>query len=129
MNATEETSTAMTADEVTSAPKPKKAKAPKPKAAKKSKAKKPGHIKPSKGERLVPANLSKYRKTKSASGNASFHNGDRVAKMLDGKTVADVYAIVAKATKATEASLKNRFKHLNLGMQRMNLGNVLRAAL
>lgn len=110
-------------DEATTAPAPKVKKVAKPKA------KKSGHIKPSKGERLVPANLKKYQSVKSAKGNASYDNGDHVAKMLRGKTLDDAYAIVAKATKEAESGLKKRFKHLNLGMQRMNLGNVLRAAL
>lgn len=70
--------------------------------------------------------LSKFVKTKSAAGGASLNNGDAIAKKLDGKTLDEAYKIVAGAVKLPEADLRKKFKHLNPGMQRMNLGNMAR---
>jgi outer membrane biosynthesis protein TonB len=70
--------------------------------------------------------LSKYQKAKTAAGGSSFNNGDSVAEKLEGKTLEDVYGIVAKALKVEEKELRSKYKHLNPGMQRMTLGNRLR---
>lgn len=120
------------------APKAKKVKAAKPKAkkvakkVKKSKAKVDG--------KLVPANVEAYTKAKSASGNTSLHNGDGVAKSLAGKDLDAVYGIAARAAlkaehkkigeaksiEGAEKALRAAYKSLNPGMQRMNLGNIIR---
>lgn len=75
------------------------------------------------------ADVSDYVRHKTAAGNVSLHNGDSVAKKLAGKDINDVYAAAAKALDVTQTSLKSRYAHLNLGMQRMNLGNLIRGAL
>jgi hypothetical protein len=75
------------------------------------------------------ADVSDYVRCKTANGHVSLHNGDDVAKKLAGKELADVYAIVSKETEIPQTQLKTRYGHLNPGMQRMNLGNVLRGAL
>lgn len=83
-------------------------------------------------DRLVPADLSKYTKDsehKTSGGNVSVHCGDKVAKALIGKDLEQVYAFAAKTLKEPVADLKKAYKHLNPGMQRMNLGNRIRAAL
>lgn len=56
-------------------------------------------------------------------------NGDDVASLLRGRSLDEVYKVVAKQTKLAESDLRSRYEHLNVGMQRMNLGNKLRAAL
>lgn len=70
--------------------------------------------------------LTKYIKVKTASGGTSYHNGDEVAERLQGKSLEEVYSIVAKALKIEEKELHNKYKNLNVGMQRMALGNRLR---
>jgi len=105
-----------------------KPKAPAKKAAKPAKAK--AKAKPT-GDRLVPANLETYVKDnehKTPAGSTSVHCGDDVAKRLLGKSLDQVYAMAAKALKEDEKALRAKYKHLNAGMQRMNLGNRMRAA-
>lgn len=70
--------------------------------------------------------LSKYTKVKAAGGGVSYNNGDSTAKKLEGKNLDDVYKIVAKDTKQDEKELRAKYKHLNVGMQRMALGNMHR---
>lgn len=73
--------------------------------------------------------LSKYVPVTSANGNSSLDNGDDVATKLRGKELGEVYTIVAKATDVSVKQLKANYGHLNVGMQRMNLGNKYRGAL
>lgn len=73
-------------------------------------------------------NLSNYVATKSAEGNSTLNCGDATAKVLAGKDLDDVYKLAARATGIPEKDLRSRYKHLNVGMQRMNLGNRMRAA-
>lgn len=70
-----------------------------------------------------------YVKTISPSGNFTMHNGDSVAKKLDARTLDDVYRVAAKELGVAETELREKYKHLNPGMQRMNLGNRMRGAL
>lgn len=80
------------------------------------------------GDKDHKVDLSHYAKVKSASGNASLDNGDEVAKKLRGAELDDVYKAAAKLLKEPVPALKARYKHLNPGMQRMNLGNRMRGA-
>lgn len=64
----------------------------------------------------------------SASGNATMDNGDELAKKLRGAELDDVYAQASKVLGETQTALKAKYAHLNPGMQRMNLGNRMRAA-
>lgn len=59
----------------------------------------------------------------------SLDNGDMVAIALRDKTLEDVYKLTADLCKTSVAELRSRYEHLNVGMQRMNLGNRMRAAL
>lgn len=89
--------------------------------------------------RLVKANLGKYvtHEAHTASGRKAFDINDEAAEILRGQTLEDCYFVVAKhlakadGGKATdiEAELLAKYKHLNPGMQRMNLGNRLRKAM
>jgi len=65
---------------------------------------------------------------KSAHGHATMDNGDDVAKQLRGAELDDVYKAASKLLGETQTALRERYKHLNPGMQRMNLGNRMRAA-
>lgn len=135
------------AQAATSAPEAAKpAKAPKAKAKKpakaKAKAKKPAKKAKSgetvKGPQILRQYAPKYHKDterKTAGGHVSVDNDDKVAKKLRGMTLDAVYAEAAKVVedkdgnKLTVKALKEKYKHLNVGMQRMNLGNRIRAAL
>jgi len=68
---------------------------------------------------------------KTAAGNASVHCNDETAQKLLGKTLDECYAIAAEvcAPDVTEDDLRAKYGHLNLGMQRMNLGNKIRGVL
>lgn len=81
--------------------------------------------------RLIKADLTRYVTTpevKTASGRVALDNADRVAIELRGLDLSEVYRTVANVLGVTQVSLKDRYGHLNAGMQRMNLGNRLRKA-
>jgi hypothetical protein len=122
------------------AKKPAKVAKPKAKPAKKVKAKKAAKSKARTDGKLVPANIEAYVKAKSAAGNTSLHNGDSIAKQLAGKDLDAIYGMTARAAlkaehkriggastiDGAEKALRAAYKSLNPGMQRMNLGNILR---
>src|ERR1700735_1088930 len=49
------------------------------------------------------------------------------AELLRGKSQDQIYKLAIKKLGEEESDLRDRYKHLNLGIQRMNLGNRLRA--
>ncbi len=113
---------------------PKKAKAPKTAKAKKAPAKKAKGKSTANGVK-GPAVLRKYapqyhkdNEKKTAGGNTSVDCNDPTAAKLRSKTLDEVYAIAAKTLKEPEADLRRKYKNLNVGMQRMNLGNRIRHA-
>jgi hypothetical protein len=59
----------------------------------------------------------------------SIDKGDGVAVTLRTMDLLSVYAAVSNTTGTSMADLRERFSHLNPGMQRMNLGNMMRRAL
>ncbi len=59
----------------------------------------------------------------------SIDKGDGVALALRKLTLDAVYATASSATGISQAGLRDRFAHLNPGMQRMNLGNMIRKAM
>ena len=59
----------------------------------------------------------------------SIDKGDDVALTLRKLTLDAVYSTAASATGISQVGLRDRFAHLNPGMQRMNLGNMIRKAL
>ncbi len=59
----------------------------------------------------------------------SIDKGDAIAVMLRGQPLETTYKDAAAATGIAIAGLKDRFAHLNPGMQRMNLGNMIRRAM
>jgi hypothetical protein len=70
----------------------------------------------------------KYVSSKSASGSKSQHNGDVVASALAGQPVSAVFAITGAMGTITAEDLEAKYAHLNIGQQRMNLGNRIRGA-
>jgi hypothetical protein len=97
-------------------------------------------------DKLVRPDYDRYIKhdTRSPSGRKALDIGDEAAAILRGQHIDDCYFIVAKnLAKADgvaddeagvniaeiEKELKDKYAHLNIGMQRMNLGNRLRKAL
>lgn len=99
------------------------------KTAKKSKARGDGVPKGPAALKEYAPNYTKDSEHKTASGNVSVHCGDAVAKKFLGKTLDEIYPIVAKAAEENEKDLRKKYAHLNVGMQRMNLGNKLRGVL
>lgn len=59
----------------------------------------------------------------------SIDKGDAVAIALRALTLDAVYARASVATGLSQVGLRDRFAHLNPGMQRMNLGNMIRKAM
>ena len=76
----------------------------------------------------IRPNLEKYVKGVSGSGKRTLRTNDPVAEALDGFTLDEVYAVASKMTDITQKELKEKYGHLNGGMQRMNLGNRIRGA-
>lgn len=70
-----------------------------------------------------------YVATKTAKGTKSFTCGDDVAERLAGMDIEDVYGIAADETGVDEQELRDKYSHLNVGMQRMSLGNRIRGAI
>lgn len=82
--------------------------------------------------KTVPADLSRYsvnKEVKTAGGHASVDIGDALATRLRGMALDAVYKEAAKTLKVSETDLRAKYLHLNPGMQRMNLGNRMRAEL
>lgn len=74
----------------------------------------------------IEANLKNYEAVK-RNGRKSYDRGDEVAVKLRTMDLPEIYDYVAKQLDKTSTELKKRLNHLNTGMQRMNLGNMLRA--
>lgn len=79
------------------------------------------------GKVKIRPDTEKYTKARTAAGTQSFHNGDVIATGLSGLTVDEVKEIAVKITK--DESLNDRYEKLNVGQQRMNLGNRIRGAI
>jgi hypothetical protein len=68
-----------------------------------------------------------YVKTRLEDGRRRVDSGDAVAVALRGADIEQVYTTVAAAIGVPAPELRARYSHLNIGQQRMNLGNRLRA--
>lgn len=62
------------------------------------------------------------RNFRTSSGRSTIDNGDKVAEVLRGMTLAGVFMVL----EANGGEVSPDWEHLNLGMQRMAAGNVLR---
>lgn len=79
---------------------------------------------------VVPAEVHKaYPRIPDKKGKVHVCNGDGIAKSLIAKDINEIYALVAKKCGVSEKELREKYIALNLGMQRMNLGNRLRHAM
>jgi len=76
----------------------------------------------------IKPDLGKYTKTKNAAGVMSHNNGDSIATTLVGLTVDEVASVASKVIGCTAKELKEKYSHLNVGQQRMNMGNRIRGA-
>ena len=74
----------------------------------------------------MKSKVQNYTKCVNASGRKSVDNGDRVAALLRGETLDRVYEIAAQFLEIDESVLRERYKTLNPGHQRMCIGNRLR---
>jgi len=77
----------------------------------------------------VKPDLSKYVKGVSGSGKKTMRTNDHVAASLDGFTLDEVYRVASELTETPEKEYREKYSHLNVGMQRMNLGNRIRGAI
>ncbi len=73
---------------------------------------------------VIRPNLEEYVTARAASGAKSQHNGDPVASALEGATLEEVTGLAVEIV--GDADLATKYNHLNLGQQRMNLGNRIR---
>lgn len=65
-----------------------------------------------------------YVESRTATGGKSKHSGDAVASFLAGRSIDEVKQFAVELT--GEEGLKTKYDHLNVGQQRMNLGNRIR---
>lgn len=76
---------------------------------------------------LIKVNRDNYQNTKTSSGGKSLNNGDLVASGIQGLNIDEVFEVADKFGVAKDGEdLQKKYKHLNGGMQRMNLGNRIR---
>lgn len=72
---------------------------------------------------------TKYVPSVAKSGKKSLHCGDSVAEALQYRELDELYAIAGQILEGwTAETLQAKYEHLNLGSQRMNVGNRIRAA-
>lgn len=69
-----------------------------------------------------------YKKERNANGQLTHHNGDIVASNLVHLKLDETYEVAAALLEVPEAELREKYAKLNLGQQRMNLGNRIRGA-
>lgn len=81
--------------------------------------------------RLVPADLSRYQthEEKSASGRKKIDVGDAASEILRPMDLNEAIAYVANEVGLSPDALAERYAGRNPGMQRMNIGNILRGEL
>ena len=71
----------------------------------------------------VVVDREKYQACRTASGTKSLNNGDEVATVLAGLSIDAIHSI---GTGCLDVDTAEKYGHLNVGMQRMNVGNRLR---
>ena len=82
------------------------------------------------GKTVIRPDTTEYKRAKSASGAMSQHNGDIVASRIVGFSVEQVAGVLAiMIPDTTVHGIMTKYAHLNVGQQRMAVGNRLRGAL
>ena len=76
----------------------------------------------------IKPKLENYTKGVSGSGKRTMNCGDEIAAALDGFTLAEVTTVTSKMRDVPAKDLTAKYAHLNVGQQRMNLGNLIRGA-
>lgn len=76
----------------------------------------------------IRPNLETYTKGRAASGAMSHNNGDAVAQALVGANLDEVVKLGSEVLEVTQKELREKYAHLNVGQQRMNIGNRIRGA-
>lgn len=83
-------------------------------------------------DRTMSGTLRRYREryedTVSYTNRMSKHNGDKVAKLLQGLTPQQVMEAAERLLGLEEGELVAKYNSLNPGQQRMNAGNRIRAS-
>lgn len=74
----------------------------------------------------VRPNLENYVSGVSGSGKRTKRSDHPVAAALDGFTLQETYSVASKFCEIPMTELTEKYSHLNVGMQRMNLGNRIR---
>lgn len=91
-----------------------------------------GDVTPGKAARIKDTefDLSRYyvSDTKTPTGRRTIDCADDVAAKLRGLPIDEVYELAAQELGMDVVVLKATYGHLNVGMQRMNLGNRIRGA-
>lgn len=91
-----------------------------------------GDVAPGKVARIKDTkfDLSRYyiSDTKTPTGRRTIDCADEVAALLRGLPIDEVYELAAQELGMDVVVLKATYGHLNVGMQRMNLGNRIRGA-
>lgn len=91
-----------------------------------------GEVAPGKVAKIKDTNfdLSRYfvSDIKTPTGRRTIDCADEVAARLRGLPIEQVYAEAAEALETSVEVLQKTYGHLNVGMQRMNLGNRIRGA-
>ena len=72
----------------------------------------------------ISVDKDKYETSRTATGGKSLSNGDKVAKALEGMNSEEVYAVADNLIEGND--FRDKYAHLNVGMQRMNVGNRIR---
>jgi hypothetical protein len=74
--------------------------------------------------------LSRYfvSDQKTPSGRKTIDCNDEIGVELRGRAIDEVYTVAAERLGTTVDALRSQYGHLNVGMQRMNLGNRIRGA-
>jgi hypothetical protein len=75
----------------------------------------------------IRVDKDKYQDARTSTGTKSLNNGDVVAEALTGMTLSEVQTLADSFI--GENDFRTRYAKLNLGMQRMNIGNRLRGAI
>lgn len=81
----------------------------------------------------IRSRYTQHKGVKTAGGSTAIDNCDDVATALRGKSLDEAYEFTVEQLKGqgvetTVEALKAKYSKLNVGMQRMNLGNVIRGA-
>lgn len=80
------------------------------------------------GKVSIKPDLEKYVDGVSGSGKKTKRSDHPVSQALDGMSLDEVFGVASKMCDITQKDLKEKYGHLNVGMQRMNLGNRIRGA-